>query len=124
MAKKTRKTEEEKLELATDSSQMLEPVSNHDQSIEIRVIRGQQVMLDFDLARLYGVTTSRLNEQVKRNIERFPDDFMFRLTKEELEVLKSQSLTSKSAEKQDDNVLISQIATSKHINAGISRYDT
>ena len=130
MAKKTRKTEEEKLELATDSSQMLEPVSNHDQSIEIavygnnkhvnigsliRVIRGQQVMLDFDLARLYGVTTSRLNEQVKRNIERFPDDFMFRLTKEELEVLKSQSLTSKSAENQDDNVLISQIATSKHI---------
>ena len=44
----------------------------------IRVIRGQQVMLDFDLAMLYGEKTSRLNEQVKRNIERFPDDFMFR----------------------------------------------
>ena len=43
----------------------------------IRNIRGQQVMLDSDLAMLYGVETRRLNEQVKRNIERFPDDFMF-----------------------------------------------
>ncbi len=48
----------------------------------IRIIRGQKVMLDSDLAMLYGVTTSRLNEQVKRNINRFPDDFMFQLTKE------------------------------------------
>ena len=49
----------------------------------IRVIRGQQVMLDNDLATLYSVETRRLNEQVKRNIERFPDDFMFQLTKED-----------------------------------------
>ena len=48
----------------------------------IRVIRGQRVMLDFDLAMLYGEKTSRLNEQVKRNLERFPDDFMFQLTKQ------------------------------------------
>ena len=56
----------------------------------IRVIRGQQVMLDRDLAVLYGVETRRLNEQVKRNIERFPEDFMFQLTKEETEILKCQ----------------------------------
>ena len=47
-------------------------------------IRGQKVMLDRDLAELYGVTTKRLNEAVKRNIERFPTDFMFKLTKNEL----------------------------------------
>ena len=55
----------------------------------IHVIRGQQVMLDSDLARLYGVETRRLNEQVKRNIERFPDDFMIQLTKDEISNLMS-----------------------------------
>jgi hypothetical protein len=49
----------------------------------IYTVRGQRVMLDADLARLYGVTTKRLNEQVKRNRERFPDDFLFQLTQEE-----------------------------------------
>jgi len=49
----------------------------------ILVIRGQRIMLDADLARLYGVSTKRLNEQVKRNKERFPERFMFRLTAEE-----------------------------------------
>lgn len=53
-------------------------------------------MLDRDLAAIYGVETKRLNEQVKRNIERFPDDFMFQLTKEEFEEWKSQFATSKS----------------------------
>lgn len=62
----------------------------------IHVIRGQQVMLDKDLARLYDVDTKRLNEQVKRNIERFPSDFMFQLTKEEFEYWKSQNATSNS----------------------------
>lgn len=51
----------------------------------IFVIRGQKVMLDRDLARLYGVPTKRLNEQVRRNLKRFPEDFMFRLTKTEKE---------------------------------------
>ena len=78
-------------------------------------VRGQQVMLDFDLAKLYEVTTGRLNEQVKRNINRFPDDFMFQLTKGEFELLKSQIVISKSVESQHDNVLISQFATSKLI---------
>ena len=54
-------------------------------------VRGVQVMLDSDLAEMYGVTTSRLNEQVKRNIERFPDDFMFQLTQEEWKILMSQN---------------------------------
>ena len=50
---------------------------------KIYEIRGQRVMLDFDLAELYGVETRALNQAVKRNIERFPEDFMFQLTKEE-----------------------------------------
>src|SRR3970282_2158432 len=60
----------------------------------IFVIRGQKVMLDADLAELYGVETRRLNEQVHRNSERFPEDFMFQLTVEEFENLKSQFATS------------------------------
>jgi len=52
-------------------------------------------MFDTDLADLYGVETKRLNEQVKRNIERFPDDFMFQLTQEEFKILRSQIATSR-----------------------------
>jgi len=61
----------------------------------IYVIRGLRVMLDSDLAELYEVETGRLNEQVKRNIERFPDDFMFQLTPEEHDALRSQIAISK-----------------------------
>ncbi len=61
---------------------------------KIYLIRGEKVMLDSDLAELYGVETRRLNEQVKRNIERFPPDFMFRLTSEEFIDLKSQIATT------------------------------
>ena len=60
----------------------------------IHVIRGQRVMLDSDLAELYGVLTKRLNEQVERNRTRFPDDFAFRLTAEEFANLRSQIATS------------------------------
>ncbi|NIM35628.1 MAG: ORF6N domain-containing protein, partial [Hydrotalea flava] len=60
----------------------------------IYVIRNQKVMLDEDLAEMYGVETRRLNEQVKRNSKRFPKDFMFSLTKKEYENLKSQNATS------------------------------
>ena len=63
-------------------------------SSKILTLRGQQVMLDRDLAALYQVETRRLNEQVKRNLDRFPDDFMFQLSKEEYENLKSQIATS------------------------------
>ncbi|MDX9743733.1 MAG: ORF6N domain-containing protein [Arcobacteraceae bacterium] len=61
---------------------------------KIFIIRGVQVMIDKDLAELYQVQTSRLNEQVKRNIERFDGDFMFQLTKEESDSLISQNATS------------------------------
>ena len=78
-----------------------EPVANCDQLPEviniqpmIRIIRERQVMLDSDLSALYGVETRRLNEQVKRNMERFPDDFMFQLSKDELDNLMSQNATS------------------------------
>ncbi|MAX66312.1 MAG: DNA-binding protein [Halobacteriovoraceae bacterium] len=58
-------------------------------------VRGQRVMLDSDLAKLYGVETKVFNQTVKRNSRRFPEDFMFQLTKEEYEVLRSQIVTSK-----------------------------
>lgn len=74
--------------VAKSGNQQL-PVENKVESL-IRVIRGQHVMLDRDLAELYGVETRRLNEQVKRNIERFPEDFMFQLTSNEFDNLKSQ----------------------------------
>ena len=60
----------------------------------ILILRGQKVILDADLARLYGVTTTRLNEQVRRNSDRFPSDFMFQLTPDELRNLMSQNATS------------------------------
>jgi len=62
----------------------------------IFVLRGQKILLDSDLASLYGVETRRLNEQVRRNRERFPQDFIFELTREEFASLKSQFATSSS----------------------------
>ena len=74
----------------------------------IRIVRGQQVMLDSDLAMLYGVETKRLNEQVKRNLNRFPEDFMFQLTQDEAVRSRSQIATLN-----DEGMLLrSQIATS------------
>lgn len=63
----------------------------------IFIIRGQKVMMDSDLAELYGVETKRLHEQVKRNISRFPDDFMFECDSDELEDLRSQFATANPA---------------------------
>lgn len=60
----------------------------------ILVIRGQRVLLDADLAQLYGIETKKFNQQIKRNPARFPQDFMFRLTEEEYESLRSQNVTS------------------------------
>lgn len=62
----------------------------------IYLIRGLKVMIDEDLSELYGVPTKRLNEQVRRNRKRFPEDFMFQLTREEAEALRSQIATSKT----------------------------
>ena len=97
---------------------------NDIQTIQSKIyeIRGQRVMLDFDLAAMYGVKTGRLNEQVKRNIERFPEDFMFQLTKGEYEILRSQIVNSNdlrsqnsisnTSDNQGNAILKSQNATS------------
>src|SRR5665811_985802 len=77
---------------------------------KIHLIRDQKVMLDFDLAVLYEVETKRLNEQVKRNIDRFPKDFMFRLTSKEWNFIRSQFATASS-----EVTMRSQIATSSQI---------
>ncbi|MBM3833722.1 MAG: ORF6N domain-containing protein [Verrucomicrobia bacterium] len=66
------------------------------ENIESRIlfVRGQKVMLDSDLAQIYAVTTNRLNEQLKRNASRFPADFAFQLTAQEVAILRSQIATS------------------------------
>jgi hypothetical protein len=87
----------------------------------IVTVRGRRAILDSDLAALYGVPTKRLNQQVKRNADRFPDDFAFQLTPEELANLRSQFATSSSgpirpqfvAGSVEDRVLRSQFATSR-----------
>lgn len=63
---------------------------------KIYIIRGQKVMLDFELAEIYGYETKRFNEQVKNNIEKFDDDFRFQLTRDEWEILRSEFSTSKN----------------------------
>jgi len=69
------------------------PVSTATIERRILLLRGQRVMLDSDLADLYGVSTKRLNEQVRRNIRRFPADFMFQLSPDEATALRSQNAT-------------------------------
>lgn len=105
-------------DIATVETGVLQPLEQIENLIH--VIRGKQVMLDRDLARLYGVETFRLNEQVKRNIERFPEDFMFKLTREEAESSRSQfamlnddSISSQNARASStEEILKSQIVTS------------
>jgi hypothetical protein len=94
-----------KNEIAKKESAAIQPLENIEHLIH--VIRGKQVMLDRDLARLYGVETKALNQAVKRNMERFPEDFMFQLSKDEFEDLKSQIAISS-----DDEILRSQNVTS------------
>jgi hypothetical protein len=75
------------------AKELLIPAAGIEQSILL--IRGQKVILDSELAKLYGVATRALVQAVKRNIRRFPDDFMFQLTREEDETLRSQTVISK-----------------------------
>lgn len=91
MAKEREKIEDKASEPVANCGQLPEVI---DIKPMIRVIRGQQVIIDRDLALLYGVETRVLNQAVKRNSERFPDDFMFQLSKEDVEILKSQNVTS------------------------------
>ncbi len=71
----------------------------------IIVLRGHRVILDADLARLYGVPTKRLNEQVKRNADRFPEDFMFQLVSAELEALNRSQIATGSRKHRDPRFL-------------------
>lgn len=75
--------------------QMVEVATIENIQNKVYVIRGQQVMLDYDLAEIYGYEVKALNQQVKRNSGRFPEDFMFQLTRDELEFVKSQFVTSR-----------------------------
>jgi hypothetical protein len=124
MAKKDTET---KLEITTCDIKGIDRIN-----IEslIRIVRGQQVMLDSDLAMLYGVETKRLNEQVKRNLNRFPEDFMFQLTQDEAVRSRSQIATLNdegmllrsqfATSNEKDNLLKSQFITSN--GRGGSRY--
>jgi len=77
----------------------LTTLSRPDIESRIFTIRGQQVMIDRDLAEMYGVSTGRLNEQVKRNLDRFPSDFVFKLTKQEWEILQNCPIFKQRNEK-------------------------
>ena len=103
-----------KIDVAKIDSEVLQPLEQIENLIH--VIRGKQVMLDRDLARLYGVETKVLNQAVKRNIERFPEDFMFQLSKEEFENWKSQIVTSNAEE-----FLRSQFVTIENEDGDFSR---
>jgi hypothetical protein len=85
--------------MASSRSAALAPVEHIGRSILL--LRGQRVILDADLAAIYGVTTKRLNEQVKRNADRFPEDFVFQLTLEEAERSRSQFATLKTGRGQN-----------------------
>ena len=79
----------------------------------IYMVRGQKIMLDYELAEIYGYTTTRFNEQVKNNIEKFDDDFMFQLTKEEFVTLISQGLISKNSTSNRSGNFCSKLDTVK-----------
>ena len=85
----------------------MSPTAVSNQSIEraILVLRSQKVLLDAELAALYGVTTKRLNEQVKRNLERFPEDFMFRLTTAEFKSVNRSQIATGSQRHRDPRFL-------------------
>lgn len=99
----------------------------------IYIIRNQRVMIDSDLAKLYGVETKALNQAVKRNKNRFPSDFMFQLNSSETEILRSQFVTAKTASKKRFNpyvfsengvAMLSSVLSSKnaiYVNISIMR---
>jgi hypothetical protein len=90
-------------------------------NIRILTVRNQKIVIDSDLAAVYGVTTKRLNEQFRRNRERFPKDFAFQLTPEEFEALRSQTATLKGGDpRQESNR--SQIATLKEARGKHRKY--
>jgi hypothetical protein len=90
-------------------------------NIRILTVRDQKIVIDSDLAAVYGVTTKRLNEQFRRNRKRFPEDFAFQLTAEEFEVLRSQTATLKEGDARRESNR-SQIATLKRARGKHRKY--
>ena len=78
---------------------------------KIYEIRNQKVMIDYDLAAMYEIETRVLNQAVKRNLDRFPDDFMFQLTKDEWESLKSQFVISNSKASMSSQIVMTYFST-------------
>ena len=99
--------------MATSTKQKTTTNANEQIISRIYYVREQKVMLDFDLAAFYEVETKRQNEQVKRNIDRFPEDFMFRLTSKEWTLMRSQIVTASGqpVEKKNSIIMRSQIVT-------------
>lgn len=91
------------------NAKIINKLDTNDLKKKVYLLRNVQVMLDFDLAEIYGYEVRALNQQVKRNIARFPEDFMFQLNREELDLVKSQFVTSSELVK-------SQFATSRKTN--------
>lgn len=94
-------------------SEIVKPISSAEVLTKVQyaitILRGKQVLLDFQLAELYGVETKRLNEAVKRNIQRFPEDFMFRVSKEELANIRSQFATTYPQLVDNENGFVSRL---------------
>ena len=98
----------------------MSPIKQFDIQNLVYSIRGKKVMLDSDLGLIYGVSTSRLNEQVKRNLFRFPDDFMFQLTKEEWIALMSQNAISNRGGRRKLPLLIPSIGDESNFSSSLS----
>jgi hypothetical protein len=93
-----------------------EPRDDREQSLEplILLVRGRRVIADLDLARIYGVETRVLNQAMKRNLDRFPEDFAFQLDEKDMEILRSQLVISSSLSNQPHGAIWSQIVTASH----------
>ena len=105
--------------------QPVQPISVDNLKTKIYEFRGQKVMLDRDLAELYHVETKVLNQAVKRNIKRFPTDFMFQLNQDEFEILKSQFVTSNwGGVRKLPYAFPCRIASRKHHTKRICRAET
>lgn len=102
----------DELEMAKTKRNIVKLVPDEMIMRKIHFIRGQKVLLDYDLAALYEVETKVLNQAVKRNIDRFPEDFMFRLTLKEWQIVRSQIVTSQNIDFHKDTRMRSQSVTS------------
>lgn len=89
---------------------------------KIHEVRGQKVILDFDLAELYEVETKALNQAVKRNVKRFPIDFMFRLTSSEWGIIRSQIVTASKENMKSESITASQMKRNQKMQNNSNKY--